>query len=111
MRAKPGLVPDCDVHGEPMFRDECDARSLGLPGDRDIIMWRCARPGCGRVFEGAIGYVDCPPHACSPTPQCAREGAFLVAQWAIGRYLCPVAGCTTEQAWNRSDAFQPKQEE
>jgi hypothetical protein len=36
VRAKPDLVPDCDVHGEPMYRDQCPASLLGLEGSRDV---------------------------------------------------------------------------
>ena len=101
VRAKSGLVPDCDVHGEPMYLDERPASALGLEGDRDLIFWRCAREGCGRFFYGTVGYRYCPAVAGTgpSTPRCTREGAFLVAQQILGRYICPVAGCKTLQAW------------
>lgn len=106
MRAKVDLVPDCDVHGEPMYRDECPASVLGLPGSRDVIVWRCAQQGCGRYFEGSVGYRHCPPVAGTPTPRCLRDGAFLVVQRAVGLYLCPVAGCTNGQAWDGSGSLE-----
>lgn len=104
MRSKPDLVPDCDVHGEPMYRDESPASALGLKGNRDVIVWRCAREGCGRYFHGTVGYRYCPrPSApVTPTPHCEHEAAFLVAQRALGSYICPVAGCSTAQTWQAS---------
>lgn len=101
MRSKPDLVPDCDVHGEPMYRDESPACALGLKGNRDVIVWRCAREGCGRYFHGTVGYRDCPwpSAAVTPTPHCEHEAAFLVVQRALGSYICPVAGCGTAQVW------------
>jgi ClpX C4-type zinc finger len=106
MRSKPDLVPDCDVHGEPMYRDESPASALGLKGNRDVIVWRCAREGCGRYFHGTVGYRYCPrPSALvTPTPHCEHEAAFLVVQRALGSYICPVAGCSTAQVWQASVA-------
>jgi hypothetical protein len=106
MRAKPELVPDCDVHGEPMYRDESPAFALGLKGNRDVIVWRCAREGCGRYFHGTVGYRYCPrPSApATPTPHCEHESAFLVVQRALGSYICPVDGCGTAQVWQSSVA-------
>ena len=97
MRAKADLIPDCDVHGEPMFLDECPAPALGLEGSRDMIVWRCSRHGCRRYFYGTVGYRDSPPAAniAIPTPRCERDGAFLVVQDALGSSICPVAGCGT----------------
>ena len=101
MRAKPNLVPDCDVHGEPMFRDEYPASALGLEGRRDIIIWRCTREGCGRYFYGTVGYRDCPDIARTRTTtvRCREDGAYLVVQRARGSYICPVAGCTSIEPW------------
>jgi hypothetical protein len=101
MKAKPDLVPDCDVHGEPMYRDECAASVLGLEGSRDVIVWRCCHQGCGRYFHGTAGYRNCPPAADNGilTPRCAREGAFLIVQRTLGSYICPVAGCTKTEPW------------
>jgi len=104
MRSKPDLVPDCDVHGEPMYRDESPAFALGLKGNRDVIVWRCAREGCGRYFHGTVGYRYCPRPSppVIPTPHCEHESAFLVVQRALGSYICPVAGCSTAQVWQAS---------
>jgi hypothetical protein len=106
MRAKPDLVPDCDIHGEPMYRDECPARAFGLEEPRDLIVWRCAREGCGRYFQGILGYCyrASAAEACPPTPRCHREGAFLVVQRALGSYICPVAGCTIVRDWQVPDS-------
>lgn len=111
MRAKPELVPDCDVHGESMYRDECRASDLGLEGSRDIIVWRCAHPGCTRYFEGAVGYRNLASRASVMTPRCAREGAFLVTQRALSRYVCPVEGCANGQAWSDSKSFDARDRE
>jgi hypothetical protein len=102
MRAKPDLVPDCDVHGEPMYRDESPASALGLKGNRDVIAWHCVHEGCGRYFHGTVGYRYCPRSTApvTPTPHCEHESAFLVVQRALGSYICPVAGCSTAQVWN-----------
>lgn len=79
MKPKPDLIPDCDIHGEPMYRDECPASALGLEGHRDLIVWRCAHKGCGRYFYGTVGYRYCMQMAGArgSTPQCPQEGAFL----------------------------------
>ena len=106
VRAKPDLVPDCDVHGQPMYRDECPAGALGLPGTRDVIVWRCAHPGCARYFEGAVGYRRCAHPDGSPTPRCARDRAFLVVQRAQRQYICPVAGCPNRQQWKGSSTVE-----
>src|SRR5512140_666456 len=104
MRAKLDLVPDCDVHGEPMYRDESPASALGLKGNRDVIVWRCARKECERYFHGTVGYRYCRGSSApvTPTPHCEREAAFLVVQRALGSYICPVAGCSTTQEWQGS---------
>jgi ClpX C4-type zinc finger len=104
MRSKPDLVPDCDVHGEPMYRDESPACALGLKGNRDVIVWRCACEGCGRYFHGTVGYRDRPRSSApvTPTPHCEHEAAFLVVQRGLGSYICPVAGCSTAQVWQAS---------
>ena len=104
MKAKPDLVPDCDVHGAPMFLDECSPSTLGLEGSHDLIVWRCAHPGCGRYFYGTLGYRYSPPftRTAAGTPRCKREGAFLVVQEARGLSICPVAGCNTAQPWQAS---------
>lgn len=83
---------------------ECSPSVLGLAGDRDVIVWRCARDGCGRYFFGTVGYRNCPGFASKgvPTPRCRREGALLVVQRALSRYVCPVDGCKTAQAWQPS---------
>jgi hypothetical protein len=101
MRAKPDLMPDCDIHGEPMYRDECPAQLLGLEGSRDLIIWRCSRTGCGRYFYGTVGYRSIGPATDPkpPTPQCDQERAFLVVQRDLGCYICPVTGCSTVQIW------------
>jgi len=101
MRAKPDLIPDCDVHGEPMFRDELPASELGLEGHRDVVFWRCLNKGCGRYFHGTVGYRDFPAAVSkrNPTVHCEREGAFLIVQRDLGSYICPVAGCTRVQEW------------
>jgi hypothetical protein len=100
VRAKPELVPDCDIHGEPMSRGECPASELGLRGSRDMIVWRCGHAGCKRYFEGAVGYRDCSADGGEVAPpRCPREGAFLVLQRAMGSYVCPVDGCKTVQSW------------
>ena len=78
MRAKPDLVPDCDVHGEPMYRDECAASALGLKGDREEVVWRCPHEECGRYFHGTVGYrshVTIASRAI-PTPRCERGGSL-----------------------------------
>ncbi len=107
MRAKPDLVPDCDLHGEPMYRDELPAGELGLAGSRDVIVWRCRCAGCRRYFEGGTGYRDAPRGGeTDSTPQCPNEGAFLVAQRATGSYICPVAGCSTVHEW---EAARPQE--
>src|SRR5215831_5600554 len=87
MRAKSGLVPDCDVHGEPMYLAECPGSVFGL-ANRDIHVWRCAREDCDRYFYGTV-----------QAPRCASEGAFLVAQQSLGLYVCPVDGCNTIRPW------------
>src|SRR5438046_1208279 len=104
MRSKPELVPDCDVHGEPMYRDESPAFALGLKGNRDVVVWRCGRERCGRYFHGTVGYRYCPrPSApATPTPHCEHESAFLVVQRALGSYICPVDGCGTAEVWQSS---------
>jgi len=101
MRAKPDLIPDCDVHGEPMVRDELPASALGLEGRRDVVFWRCDHNGCGRYFHGTVGYRDFPAALGNriPTLRCEREGAFLIVQSNLGSYICPVAGCSTVQEW------------
>jgi hypothetical protein len=105
MRAKPDLIPDCDIHGEPMYRDECPARALGLTGGRDLIVWRCCRHGCGRYFLGTVGYAHATPLACPvvPTPRCEREGAFLIVQRTLGAYICLVDGCSKTCVWQTVD--------
>ena len=102
MRAKAELIPDCDIHGEAMYRNERPARELGLAGSRDVVVWCCALPGCRRYFEGSVGYRDALPGSCETraTPRCHHEGAFLVVQRRLGSYICPVAGCTTVSLWN-----------
>ena len=101
MKAKSDLVPECDIHGDPMYLDECPASALGLEGDRDVIVWRCACAGCRRFFYGTVGYRHSPPSPGSirPTPRCKRDGAYLVVQRDLAGYICPVAGCQTAQAW------------
>lgn len=101
MRAKSDLVPDCDVHGEPMYPDECRASALGLEGNRDLYIWRCGRAGCGRFFYGTVGYRYRSQTAgtADRTPRCPREGAYLVVQRAFGSYICPVAGCISKELW------------
>lgn len=100
MKAKSDLVPDCDIHGEPMYLDERPASALGLAGNRDVITWRCAQPGCGRFFYGTVGYRYTPAAGTDAlTPRCKMEGAFLVVQEILGSYICPVAGCKTVDAW------------
>ena len=106
MRAKADLVPDCDVHGETMSREECSAVSLGLPGSRDVIVWRCRHDGCGRYFEGGVGYRNISAAEVTPGPRCARDRAFLVVQRALSRSICPVAGCTNEQPWDGSGPLE-----
>ena len=87
-----------------MDREECPASILGLHGQRDILVWRCGHPGCGRYFYGTVGYRYNVQTAYSKgrTPQCTREGAFLVAQRALGLYVCPVAGCSGTEQWQES---------
>ncbi len=104
MRAKADLVPDCDVHGEPMCLDERPAQVLALKGNRDVIFWRCTHEGCGRFFYGTVGYRGGAPEACENVPalRCKRDRAFLVAQQALGSYICPVAGCKTVADWQSS---------
>ena len=101
MRAKPDLVPDCDIHGEPMFRHEVPASALGLEERRDIIVWRCEHGGCRRYFYGTVGYRECPELAApkTSTPRCSDEGAYMVAQRPLGSYICPVAGCPSIEPW------------
>ena len=60
MRSKPDLVPDCDVHGEPMYLDEYRAFAMGLKGNRDVIVCRCTREGCGRYLHGTVVYGSFP---------------------------------------------------
>lgn len=105
MRAKPDLIPDCDVHGAPMYRDQCRGWELGLRDNRDVVVWRCAHQGCGRFFLGTLGYRSCCPgeDQTLPTPRCAREGAFLVVQRAWNLAICPVDGCPTRQPWHAPD--------
>ena len=105
MRAKSDLIPDCDVHGEPMFRQECAAASLGLEGGRDLYVWCCPRPDCERYFRGTVGYANKaqPPRMMERTPQCPEEGAFLVVQQGASEYICPVAGCKQHQPWHASE--------
>ena len=101
MRAKSDLIPDCDVHGEPMVRDERPASALGLEGHREELFWRCAREGCGRYFHGSLGYRRLLPvdsNVCESL-HCGRDGAFLVVQKSFGSYVCPVAGCQNTQNW------------
>jgi hypothetical protein len=99
MRAKPDLVPDCDVHGAPMCRVECSGAAFGL-GPRDMCIWRCTERDCDRYFYGSIGYRSSEGR-CDPTsaPHCRLEGAYLVVQQRLGVYICPVAGCTTVEHW------------
>ena len=101
MQAKPNLVPDCDIHGEPMYREECRASALGLDGSRDLHIWRCGREGCGRFFYGTVGYRyrNQTAGGATRTPRCPREGAYLVVKRAFGSYICPVAGCITTELW------------
>lgn len=101
MKAKPDLIPDCDVHGTPMYRDQCRGWELGLKDGRDVVVWRCAESGCHRYFLGTLGYRSCDPigDQGEPTPRCAREGAFLVVQRAWNVSICPVDGCATKQPW------------
>ena len=107
MRAKPNLVPDCDIHAEPMYRDECPSSALGLESGRDMIIWRCARTGCGRYFHGTFGYRWINrTNSESPTPRCGREGAFLVAQHVRQSHVCPVDGCSTERPWESAEVTQ-----
>ena len=105
MRAKPDLVPDCDVHGRAMRREEWPAAALGMNGNRDVLAWCCTLDGCGRFFHGAVGYQYRPPRAQEglPTPRCDREGAFLVAQRDLESYICPVDGCYGAQLWEPAD--------
>lgn len=97
MRAKPDLVPDCDVHGKPMCRVQSSGSALGL-GHRDIYVWRCAQQGCSRYFYGTVGYGPS-DHEDNKALRCLREGAYLVAQRDLGVYICPVDGCSTAQPW------------
>lgn len=108
MRAKPDLVPDCDVHGEPMYRDELPASELGLEGSRDVIVWRCGCHGCRRYFEGGVGYRDTNSGRgrVESTPRCANDRAFLVVQRTLNEYICPVAGCATVHAWEGAGAHE-----
>jgi len=108
VRAKPDLVPDCDVHGEPMYRDECAASAVGLKGDREEVVWRCPHEECGRYFHGTVGYRSHVAIASRaiPTPRCEREGAFLVVQHTLGSYICPVAGCPMSAGWCVSGVHQ-----
>jgi hypothetical protein len=101
MRAKPDLTPDCDVHGEPMYKTECPASVLGMDKRTDITFWSCSHRGCSRYFHGTLGYryLDLPKGAGSQTPRCSNEGAYMVVQRALGSYICPVAGCKKERAW------------
>lgn len=101
MRAKPDLTPDCDVHGEPMYKTECPASVLGMAKRTDITIWSCSRRGCQRYFHGTQGYryLDLPKGEDAPTPRCANEGAYLVVQRALRSYICPVDGCTKKSAW------------
>jgi hypothetical protein len=105
MRAKPDLIPDCDVHGTPMYRDQCRGWELGLTDGRDVVVWRCSHHDCGRYFLGTLGYCSCIPadDQAPPTPRCAREGAFLVVQRAWNLSICPVDGCPTKQPWHAPD--------
>ncbi|PWT97832.1 MAG: hypothetical protein C5B51_30455, partial [Terriglobia bacterium] len=100
MRAKPDLVPECDLHGERMNRAEYPAATLGLEGRRDVHVWRCTHEGCHRFFYGTLGYrTRLAENGCT-TPQCPREGAFLVVQGDLGSYICPVDGCRTVRPWH-----------
>lgn len=107
MTAKPDLVPHCDLHREPMYRDECRPSELGLDGNRDVIVWRCAHAGCGRFFLGTLGYQSFPPMAMAAEPvrRCPLDGAFLVAQGAMGSFICPVAGCATQRTLPAAKPF------
>ena len=99
MRAKSGLVPDCDVHGEPMYLAECPGSVFGI-ANRDIHVWRCAREDCDRYFYGTVGYrYTMEANGTAQAPRCASEGAFLVAQQSLGLYVCPVDGCNTIRPW------------
>jgi len=111
VRAKPDLIPDCDVHGAPMYRDECRACALGLDDSRDVVVWRCAKKGCSRYFLGTVGYRSCvaAEDCAAPTRRCTREGAFLVVQRALGASICPVEGCTTLHTWHAPD-HEPSEE-
>jgi hypothetical protein len=102
MKAKPDLVPDCDIHGEPMRREECPPHAVGIDEHRDLVLWVCTRVGCGRFFHGTVGYRYRNPIAETrpPTPRCQGEGAFLVVQGKRGVYICPVAGCPNIREWH-----------
>jgi hypothetical protein len=101
VRAKTDLVPDCDLHGLPMYREQCRASALGFTDQRDIHIWRCVREGCGRYFYGTVGYRHLSQCASTPieTPRCVGDGAYLVAQRNLGLYICPIDGCTNAQPW------------
>lgn len=111
MRAKPDLIPDCDVDGEPMYKDECPASAIGLKERRDVYVWRCAREGCGRYFYGTLGYRYSDKPGEIPTEQCPREGAFLVTQRALGSSICPVDGCKTAHVWHGAEPQPAIQED
>lgn len=110
MRAKSDLVPDCDVHGEPMYRDECRASALGLDGSRDLHVWRCAREGCSRYFYGTVGYryPNQTAGTAAGTPRCPREGGYLVVQRTLGSYICPVARCPNRKPWTAISSRKAK---
>ena len=107
MKAKPDLTPDCDVHGEPMYKTECWAPALGMEKQTDVTIWSCSHRGCQRYFHGKVGYrnLDGPKNAGSPTPQCSHEGAYLVVQRALGVHICPVAGCAEKRPWQVPEAL------
>src|SRR5690349_14368474 len=93
-----------------MYLDERPASELGLAGSRDVIVWRCRRPGCGRYFEGAVGYRDARSggRIANSTPRCPNDGAFLVAQQALEAYICPVARCATVHARDTAGAHNER---
>ena len=110
MRAKSGLVPDCDVHGEPMYLAECPGSVFGL-ANRDIHVWRCAREDCDRYFYGTVGYrYTMEANGTAQAPRCASEGAFLVAQQSLGLYVCPVDGCNTIRPWMPREQASSREE-
>ena len=102
VRAKADLVPDCDLHGLPMYREQCPASALGFTDQRDRHIWRCGHEGCDRYFYGTVGYRHLNLCASTPieTPRCVGDGAYLVTQRNLGLYICPIDGCPNAQPWN-----------